>query len=255
MPAHPGPPPSLAASGTTRSCSAPAWPGLLAARVLADAYAQVTVIDRDQLPRPAATGVASPRAGTCTRCWLAASRPWRSCSPDLTRRAGRPRGADRGLGNGRWYLNGHRLGQTHTGLVALCARRPFLEGHAPGAGPAQPAVPGRLRPPRAGHDARWWPRHRDAGAPSGRGRRRGAASRRPGGRRHRPRLLHPNLAGGTRLPAATDRAGAHRAGLCHPDLPAAARPSRPRPGNPPRPHAHPSPGRRAVAGGGRPVDT
>jgi hypothetical protein len=33
------------------------------------------------------------------------------------------------LGNGRWYLGGHRLRQTHTGLVALCASRPFLEGH------------------------------------------------------------------------------------------------------------------------------
>jgi 2-polyprenyl-6-methoxyphenol hydroxylase-like FAD-dependent oxidoreductase len=36
------------------------------------------------------------------------------------------------LGNGRWYLNGHRLGQTHTGLVALCASRPFLEGRVRG---------------------------------------------------------------------------------------------------------------------------
>jgi 2-polyprenyl-6-methoxyphenol hydroxylase-like FAD-dependent oxidoreductase len=33
------------------------------------------------------------------------------------------------LGNGRWYLSGHRLRQAPTGLVALCASRPFLEGH------------------------------------------------------------------------------------------------------------------------------
>jgi 2-polyprenyl-6-methoxyphenol hydroxylase-like FAD-dependent oxidoreductase len=33
------------------------------------------------------------------------------------------------LGNGRWYLGGHRLRQTPTGLAALCASRPVLEGH------------------------------------------------------------------------------------------------------------------------------
>jgi hypothetical protein len=30
------------------------------------------------------------------------------------------------LANGRWYLNGHRLRQAPTGLVALCASRPLL---------------------------------------------------------------------------------------------------------------------------------
>jgi hypothetical protein len=33
------------------------------------------------------------------------------------------------LANGRWYVSGHRLRQTHIGLVSLCASRPVLEAH------------------------------------------------------------------------------------------------------------------------------
>jgi flavin-dependent dehydrogenase len=43
--------------------------GLLAARVLADVYAQVTVIDRDELPEtPMHRRVASPTDATPTGC-------------------------------------------------------------------------------------------------------------------------------------------------------------------------------------------
>ena len=59
--------------------------GLLAGRVLADAYAQVTVIDRDQLPRTPRhrRGVSHGRHLHA----LAArdSKPWRSCSPGSPR--------------------------------------------------------------------------------------------------------------------------------------------------------------------------
>ena len=72
--------------------------GLLAARVLADHYAEVLVVDRDPLdptrPTPAgldqhperpaagtAAAVAPHRPGTCTGCSPAGSRPSRSCSP------------------------------------------------------------------------------------------------------------------------------------------------------------------------------
>jgi threonine dehydrogenase-like Zn-dependent dehydrogenase len=54
--------------------------GLLAARVLADAYGQVTVVDRDPLPEASAQRRGVPRDGTPTRCWRGGSRPWRSCS-------------------------------------------------------------------------------------------------------------------------------------------------------------------------------
>ncbi|HEV8165255.1 MAG TPA: hypothetical protein VGR74_12550, partial [Actinomycetota bacterium] len=51
MPAHPGPQPSPGRIGDHAVVLGASMAGLLAARVLADAYAQVTVIDRDQLPQ------------------------------------------------------------------------------------------------------------------------------------------------------------------------------------------------------------
>jgi glycine/D-amino acid oxidase-like deaminating enzyme len=55
--------------------------GLLAARVLAEGYGQVTVIDRDELPDTAMHRRGVPTAATCMRWRRAGSRPWRSCSP------------------------------------------------------------------------------------------------------------------------------------------------------------------------------
>ena len=55
--------------------------GLAAARVLADAYERVTVLERDPLPAGAATARASPRAATPTPSWPGAGSRWRSCSP------------------------------------------------------------------------------------------------------------------------------------------------------------------------------
>ena len=54
--------------------------GLLAARVLADAYAEVVVVERDELPPPQRTVAGCRSRGTSTRCSLEASRPWRSSS-------------------------------------------------------------------------------------------------------------------------------------------------------------------------------
>ncbi|HEY6416180.1 MAG TPA: hypothetical protein VIX41_08085, partial [Acidimicrobiales bacterium] len=51
MPKHPGPQPSPGRIGDHAVVLGASLAGLLAARVLADAYAQVTVIDRDQLPQ------------------------------------------------------------------------------------------------------------------------------------------------------------------------------------------------------------
>jgi flavin-dependent dehydrogenase len=59
--------------------------GLLAARVLADSYGQVTVLDRDELPQASTHRRASPTGVTSTRCWRAGSKPWRSCSPGSPR--------------------------------------------------------------------------------------------------------------------------------------------------------------------------
>lgn len=59
--------------------------GLLAARVLADSYSEVTVIDRDDLPGDRYTSAASPTAATSTHWQRAGSKAWRSCSQDSPR--------------------------------------------------------------------------------------------------------------------------------------------------------------------------
>jgi 2-polyprenyl-6-methoxyphenol hydroxylase-like FAD-dependent oxidoreductase len=104
--------------------------GLLAARVLADAYGQVTVIDRDQLPHTSTNRRGVPHGrhlhALLARGQQALEELFPGFTTDLV-----AHGAAAGdvLGNGRWYLNGHRLRQGPTGMVALCASRPFLEGH------------------------------------------------------------------------------------------------------------------------------
>jgi 2-polyprenyl-6-methoxyphenol hydroxylase-like FAD-dependent oxidoreductase len=115
--------------------------GLLAARVLADAYAQVTVIDRDQLSQAGAHRRGVPHGRHVHALLAAGQQALEELFPGLTAELV-AHGAAAGdvLGNGRWFLGGHRLGQAHTGLVAVCASRPFLEGHVRGRVQALPNV-------------------------------------------------------------------------------------------------------------------
>jgi len=103
--------------------------GLLAARVLADSYAQVTVIDRDELPETPMHRRGVPQ-GRHVHALLARGRQaLEELFPGLTAELmahGAPAGDP--LANVRWYLSGHRLRQAPTGLVALYLSRPFLEG-------------------------------------------------------------------------------------------------------------------------------
>ena len=104
--------------------------GLLAARVLGDAYGQVTVIDRDKLPRAGSSRHGVPHGRHLHALLARGQQALEELFPGLTAELvahGAPAGDV--LANGRWYLNGHRLRQAPTGLVALCASRPFLEGH------------------------------------------------------------------------------------------------------------------------------
>ena len=158
MPKHPGPQPSPGRIGDHAVVLGASMAGLLAARVLADAYAQVTVIDRDQLPQAGGHRRGVPQGRHLHALLARGQQALEELFPGLTTElvAHRVPTGDV-LGNGRWYLNGHRLRQTHTGLVALCASRPFLEGHVRGRVRALPNV--RF------HHARWWPRHWDAGDP------------------------------------------------------------------------------------------
>jgi len=103
--------------------------GLLAARVLADAYAQVTVIDRDDLPPAAAHRRGVPHGRHVHALLARGQQVLEELFPGFTAHLvdlGIPAGDM--LANARWYLSGHRLRQAHTGLVALSASRPVLEG-------------------------------------------------------------------------------------------------------------------------------
>jgi 2-polyprenyl-6-methoxyphenol hydroxylase-like FAD-dependent oxidoreductase len=104
--------------------------GLLAARVLADAYAQVTVIDRDQLPETRTHRRGVPHGRHVHALMPGGQQALEELFPGLTAEL-IAQGAPVGdlLANGRWYLNGHRLRQAHSGLVALSPSRPVLEGH------------------------------------------------------------------------------------------------------------------------------
>jgi 2-polyprenyl-6-methoxyphenol hydroxylase-like FAD-dependent oxidoreductase len=103
--------------------------GLLAARVLADAYVQVTVIDRDQLPEAPMQRRGVPHGRHAHALLTGGQQGLEELFPGLTAELiahGAPTGDL--LARGRWYLNGHRLRQAHSGLVALSPSRPLLEG-------------------------------------------------------------------------------------------------------------------------------
>jgi 2-polyprenyl-6-methoxyphenol hydroxylase-like FAD-dependent oxidoreductase len=104
--------------------------GLLAARVLADTYGQVTVIDRDQLPETSMHRRGVPHGRHLHALAARGQQALEELFPGLTAELvahGAPIGDL--LANGRLYFSGHRLRQAHTGLVLLCASRPFLESH------------------------------------------------------------------------------------------------------------------------------
>ena len=113
-----------------RSCSGQAWPGCWPPAVLADAYGQVTVVDRDQLPKASTHRRGVPHGRHAHALLARGQQALEELFPGLTAELiaqGVPAGDL--LANGRWYVSGHRLRQAHIGLVSLCVSRPFLEGH------------------------------------------------------------------------------------------------------------------------------
>jgi 2-polyprenyl-6-methoxyphenol hydroxylase-like FAD-dependent oxidoreductase len=104
--------------------------GLLSARVLAEAYHHVLVVDRDRL-----TGVDEPRRGVPhgrhAHALLARGQHiLEELFPGLhggMEAAGVLAGDL--SGNLRWYFNGRRLSQAETGLASVSATRPVLESH------------------------------------------------------------------------------------------------------------------------------
>jgi 2-polyprenyl-6-methoxyphenol hydroxylase-like FAD-dependent oxidoreductase len=101
--------------------------GLLAARVTSDFYTHVTIVDRDKL-----IAASSPRRGVPqgfhAHALLARGKQiLDELFPDITTAmisAGMPM---LDMGEMHWYLNGMRLRNAHTGLVAVSLTRPALE--------------------------------------------------------------------------------------------------------------------------------
>jgi 2-polyprenyl-6-methoxyphenol hydroxylase-like FAD-dependent oxidoreductase len=103
--------------------------GLAAARVLADVYGRVTVVDRDLLPAPGVQRRGVPQ-GRHAHGLLARGREvLEELFPGLTEELV-ARGALYGdvQLQGRWYNEGVRLCQAPSGLNGLAVSRPLLEG-------------------------------------------------------------------------------------------------------------------------------
>jgi 2-polyprenyl-6-methoxyphenol hydroxylase-like FAD-dependent oxidoreductase len=104
--------------------------GLLAARVLADAYAELVVVDRDELPETSRHRRGVPHGRHAHALLARGQQALEELFPGLTAdliAQGVPAGDL--LADGRWYVSGHRLRQEHIGLVSLCVSRPLLEGY------------------------------------------------------------------------------------------------------------------------------
>ena len=104
--------------------------GLLAARVLADTYGQVTVVDRDHLPESPMHRRGVPHGRHIHALLARGQQALEELLPGLTAELvsqGVPAGDV--LADARLYLSGHRLRQARTGLGLLSASRPVLEGH------------------------------------------------------------------------------------------------------------------------------
>lgn len=103
--------------------------GLLAARVLSEAYHEVVIVDRDQLigVTTARRGVPQGRHvhGVLARGQQVFDELFPGFTAD-TVAAGVPTGD---LGECRWFFNGRELHHAATGIIAVSAGRPVLEGH------------------------------------------------------------------------------------------------------------------------------
>jgi len=104
--------------------------GLLAARVLSDAYADVVIVDRDDLS--GATGARSgvPH-GRHAHCLVARGHQiYEELFPGLTQGMS-DAGVTLGDFNGgiQWNFNGHRLAASDSGLTCVSSGRPILEQH------------------------------------------------------------------------------------------------------------------------------
>lgn len=103
--------------------------GILAARVLAESYREVIVVDRDQVLGVRESRRGAPHTVHAHGLHARGHLILEELFPDLTdelREAGVPTGD---LGEMRWYFNARRLQPARTGLISVTAPRPVLEAH------------------------------------------------------------------------------------------------------------------------------
>ena len=104
--------------------------GLLAARVLADVYPEVTVLDRDALVPGVAPRRGAPQGRHIHALLARGQLALEELFPGLTEELvahGAPAGDM--LGDARLLLGGHRLARAETGLRVVSVSRPLLEDH------------------------------------------------------------------------------------------------------------------------------
>jgi 2-polyprenyl-6-methoxyphenol hydroxylase-like FAD-dependent oxidoreductase len=120
--------------------------GLLAARMLADAYGQVTVLDRDDLTVAAAPRRGAPQARHIHALLARGQQALEQLFPGLTAEL-ESRGAPVGdmLGDARVLFGGHRLARADAGLPLVSVSRPLLEERVRARVRALPQV--RFAPP------------------------------------------------------------------------------------------------------------
>ncbi|GAA3381608.1 FAD-dependent oxidoreductase [Cryptosporangium minutisporangium] len=115
--------------------------GLLAARVLAEHYTSVTIVERDRLPSSADHRQGVPHGQHVHGMLPGGLEIIENLLPgfaDQMTSAGALTGDI--LGNARWYLNGRPLRRAVTGLTALSASRPLIEATLRGRVRALPNV-------------------------------------------------------------------------------------------------------------------
>lgn len=101
--------------------------GLLAARVLADSYSEVLVVERDDIGRTTTARRGVPQGRHVHGLLARGQQVLDELFPNFTDEAvaaGIPTGD---LGELRWFFNGQRLSPRATGLVCVSATRPLLE--------------------------------------------------------------------------------------------------------------------------------
>ncbi|MFC7545977.1 FAD-dependent oxidoreductase [Plantactinospora sp. GCM10030261] len=103
--------------------------GLLAARVLAEAYPRVCVVDRDELTRHGLPRRGVPQGNHAHSLHGRGQQIVEELFPGFTeevRAAGVPTGD---LARMRWYVDGRRMLPADSGLTSITADRPVLESH------------------------------------------------------------------------------------------------------------------------------